>query len=107
MNAIEQINAEINNLRKLLYFLGHTTFRTAYSSCGDASRFLIDKAILNRDVGAVKDWIDNQRSLSLSTMTLIDLRQTGRGLGIKKVDRFNKDQLISMIIDRRKTNVSN
>lgn len=107
MSYFEAINNEINNLRKLLYFVESDIFKTLYKVATPNDKFYVDVFVEGRDTKAVKAWIDNQRALNLNTMSLINLRQTARGVGIIKVERFNKDQLISLIIDKRRMHESN
>lgn len=102
MLMVEQINAEINNLRKVLYFIENATFKALYKDAIEQQRTQVDEFIKLRDLAKLKEWIDNQRALNLDTMTLLDLRMTARGVGITKVERFTKTQLMSLIIDRRK-----
>ncbi len=103
MDIISDINDEISSLRRLIYFLEHDVFNTVYKSVNVEERAKVDLLIKQRATLSVKEWIDNQRGLHLDTMSLIDLRQTAKGLGIRKADRYNKTQLITLILDRRKS----
>lgn len=97
----EAIADEIKNLRRLTYLIELPMFAALYSAANDAQKLRVDLAIKDRNANAVKTWIDNQRVTSLSTMSLIDLKQTAKGLQIPKCDKFNKDQLISLIMEKR------
>jgi hypothetical protein len=99
---IKEVNDEISNLRKLIYFLDHSLFRQLYKECDDNTRAVVDNAIYLRDTHGIKRWIDEQRSKNLETMSLGDLRELARGLGVYVWHRGNKDQLIAGIINKRK-----
>lgn len=102
MKQIDDINTEINNLRKIIYFIESELFKKLYSEASTSNKYYVDVFIESRDLLSIKRWIDEQRSYNLNTMSLLMLRQTARGVGIVKVEQFNKDQLIGLIMDRRK-----
>ncbi len=102
MDVIKEINTEITNLRRVIYFLENPVFKRLYKECSDVERACVDNAIYLRDIHGIKRWIDEHRAKSLDTMSLGDLREVARGLNVYGWHRCNKDQLIANIINKRK-----
>lgn len=99
---IKEVNTEITNLRKLIYFLEHDLFKQLYKNCVDNARADVDNFIYMRDVHGIKRWIDEHRGRNLDTMSLGDLREVARGLNVYGWHRLNKDQLIAGVVNIRK-----
>ena len=99
---IGQLNDEISNLRNLIYLLDHELFKKLYNDCSDDLRDEVNNYIYLRDRRGVKRWIDAQRSLNLDTMSLGELRNTAKHLGVTYWHRLSKPQLIARIVNKRK-----
>lgn len=83
--------------RNVWYLISKTYFKYLYDKSTEDQKLLAERFINSNSVSGLRDWIRKHPSLGLEEMTMLDLRDLAKSLGVRNYCRLTKGQLVTMI----------